>query len=82
VRGGTGRPEYEVAFASFAPVKTNIFVADADGNNPKPLLANPDLDYNASFSLDGKWIVFTSERAGRAPLISIASIRMGQGCRN
>lgn len=71
VRGGTGRPEYEVAFASFAPIKTNIFVADADGNNPKPLLAHSDLDYNASFSLDGKWIVFTSERAGSADIYRV-----------
>jgi TolB protein len=64
-------PEYTVAFASFAPINTDIFVADANGNNPKPLLAHPGLDYNASFSRDGKWIVFTSERDGSADIYRV-----------
>ncbi len=52
-------PGYAIAFASFAPLNTDIFIADADGSNPKPLLPHPDLDYNASFSHDGRWIVFS-----------------------
>src|SRR5882762_11611267 len=64
-------PEYTVAFASFAPINTDIFVADANGNSPKPLLAHPGLDYNASFSRDGKWIVFTSEREGSADIYRV-----------
>ena len=55
---------YEIAFASFAPLNTGIFIADADGNNAKALFADPDLDSNASFSKDGRWIVFTSRRGG------------------
>jgi TolB protein len=55
---------YEIAFASFAPLNTDIFIADADGNNAKALFADPDLDSNASFSKDGRWIVFTSRRGG------------------
>jgi TolB protein len=61
-------PVYEIAFASFAPLNTDLFVSDADGTNPKPLLPHPGLDYNASFSRDGKWIVFTSERDGSADI--------------
>lgn len=64
-------PHYTIAFASFAPLNTDIFVADADGSNPKPLLAHRDLDYNASFSRDGKWIIFTSERQGSADLYRV-----------
>jgi TolB protein len=60
-----------VAFASFAPLNTDIFIADANGDNPQPLLAHPDLDYNASFSGDGKWILFTSERNGSADLYQV-----------
>ena len=29
---------YTIAFASFAPLNMDLFVADADGSNPKPLL--------------------------------------------
>ena len=62
---------YTIAFASFAPLNTDLFIADADGTNPKPLLPNPDLDYDASFSPDGKWIVFTSERDGSADIYRV-----------
>src|SRR5215210_1704777 len=54
--------DYAIAFASFAPLNTDLFVAEVDGSNPRPLLAHPGLDYNPSFSRDGKWVVFTSER--------------------
>jgi Tol biopolymer transport system component len=47
------------------PSKLELYVANADGTGEHRLL--PDsrfLDYDASFSPDGKWIVFTSERSG------------------
>lgn len=59
---------YRIVFASFAPLNLDIFVADADGRNARPLLPHPDQDYNASFSRDGKWVVFTSERNGSADI--------------
>lgn len=62
---------YAIAFASFAPLNTDIFVGDADGGNAKPLLAHAASDYNASFSRDGKWIVFTSERNGSADIYRV-----------
>jgi Tol biopolymer transport system component len=60
-----------IAFASFATIKTHIFIADPDGNNAKPLLASPDVDYNPSFSRDGSWIVFTSNRGGSADIYRV-----------
>lgn len=57
-------PQYEIAFASFAPLNTDIYIADADGSNAIPFFAHPDLDANASFSSDGRWIVFSSRRSG------------------
>jgi Tol biopolymer transport system component len=57
-------PEYRIAFASFAPLDTDIFIADADGGGARPFLAHSDLDCNATFSRDGNWIVFTSRRDG------------------
>ena len=62
---------YAIAFASFAPLNTDIFIAAADGSDAKPLLAHPDLDYNASFSPDGAWIVFTSTRNGSADIYRV-----------
>jgi TolB protein len=62
--GETPEPPYTIAFASFAPLNSDIFVAAADGSEAKPLLPHGDLDYNASFSRDGGWVVFTSERQG------------------
>ena len=47
------------------PSKVELFVANADGTGERTLSSNAGLDYNASFSPDGKWIVFTSERAGQ-----------------
>jgi Tol biopolymer transport system component len=46
------------------PSTIELFVADADGSGERQLFTNSDFDYNASFSTDGQWIVFTSERTG------------------
>ena len=64
-------PIYHLAFANFGPLNDDIFIADADGNHARPLLPNPANDYNASFSHDGKWIVFTSERNGSADIYRV-----------
>lgn len=71
---GNGAPppvRAAVAFASFAPLNTDLFVGDADGGAPRPLVPHPALDYNASFSSDGRWVIFTSERAGSADLFRV-----------
>ncbi len=64
-------PVYHIAFANFGPLNDDIFIADADGTHARPLLPNPANDYNASFSQDGKWIVFTSERNGSADIYRV-----------
>ena len=46
------------------PSTIDLFVANADGSGERKLFSNSDFDYNGSFSADGRWIVFTSERAG------------------
>jgi Tol biopolymer transport system component len=66
-----GEPTYQLAFANFGPINTDIFIADADGNNAKALLPDPGLDYNASFSHDGKWVIFTSDRNGSADIYRV-----------
>jgi Tol biopolymer transport system component len=60
--------QYTIAYAGFAPLNAEIFLADETGANPKPFLPHPALDFNASFSRDGNWIVFTSQRDGSADI--------------
>ena len=48
------------------PSQSTLFIAHADGSLERPLLPNSGIEYNASFSADGKWILFTSERGGSA----------------
>jgi Tol biopolymer transport system component len=45
---------------------TALFIANADGTAERKLLSTSEFDYSPSFSGDGKWIVFTSERSGPA----------------
>src|SRR3989442_3083454 len=47
------------------PSKVELFIANADGTGERAIFPTASLDYNASFSPDGKWIVFTSERNGQ-----------------
>jgi len=53
------------------PGQIGVFIADADGTNEHPLTNNPDIDYDAVWSPDGKSIVFTSERNGSADLYRV-----------
>ncbi|KNG47794.1 tat pathway signal sequence domain-containing protein [Stemphylium lycopersici] len=48
-----------------APGISELYIANADGSNERKLLGNSsDFDYHASFSPDGEWVTFTSERNG------------------
>ena len=62
---------YGIAYASFAPLNGEVFVADADGSRARPLAPDPGWDANASFSTDGQWVVFTSNRRGSADIFRI-----------
>jgi Tol biopolymer transport system component len=46
------------------PSTSDLFIANADGTGERKLLQSSVFDYHASFSADGKWVVFTSEREG------------------
>ncbi|KAJ4335557.1 hypothetical protein N0V95_008871 [Ascochyta clinopodiicola] len=48
-----------------APGTSELYIANADGSDERKLLGNQSaFDYHASFSPDGEWIVFTTERNG------------------
>ena len=49
-----------------------LYLSGSDGSNERPLLAGFGSNYNPSFSLDGRWIVFTSdERYGSADVFRV-----------
>ncbi|KAL3480987.1 hypothetical protein BJX99DRAFT_272196 [Aspergillus californicus] len=47
-----------------APGTSELYIANADGSNERPLLSDPIFEYHAEFSPDGEWITFTAERNG------------------
>src|SRR4029434_4429167 len=61
----------------WSPTRSELFIADADGSNPRKLVPGLELDYNASFSFDGEWVVFTSERHGSADIFRVRANGMG-----
>jgi Tol biopolymer transport system component len=42
----------------------DIFAVNADGGKPRPLISDPSHDVMASWSRDGNWIYFCSNRSG------------------
>jgi TolB protein len=62
------RAEYRLAFASFAPLNTDLFLARADGSGATVLAPNVALETDASFSPDGRSVLFSSTRGGSSDL--------------
>ncbi|GME55909.1 Six-bladed beta-propeller TolB-like protein [Neofusicoccum parvum] len=47
------------------PSTSELYIADSDGTNERLLLSNSSsFEYHASFSPDGEWVTFTTERNG------------------
>jgi Tol biopolymer transport system component len=46
------------------PSSSELYIANADGTEERKFLDDPIFDYHASYSADGKWVLFTSERNG------------------
>ena len=62
---------HRIVFNRIWPYETGLYIANADGRGERPLLQTAGLDYNPTWSRDGKWIVFTSEREGSADLYRV-----------
>jgi Tol biopolymer transport system component len=61
----------------WSPTRSELIIADADGSHARKLVAGLERDYNASFSADGDWVVFTSERHGSADIFRVRTTGMG-----
>jgi len=46
------------------PSSSELYIANADGTSERKFLQSSQFEYHASYSPDGKWVLFTSERNG------------------
>ncbi len=60
-----------LVYSSLRPGNWDIYYFPAAGAPPERLTDHPGLDYDATFSPDGRWVVFTSERRGNPDLYAI-----------
>lgn len=58
------KPHGVMLMNRIGPSSSELYIASADGSNERKLLGASVFDYHASFSADGKSVVFTSERNG------------------
>ena len=76
--GGAAPAAQERIFVDqWSPTESVLIIADADGANRRKLVAGSERDYNASFSFDDEWVVFTSERHGLADIFRVRTDGMG-----
>ena len=59
-----GAAKQRIVFLGGPPAAFELFIADASGQHEHPLLPAGPAGYNPSFTADGKWLAFTSERGG------------------
>jgi len=65
------KPVERIFYSSYRPAGWDIYLSDTLEGKPKRLTDHPALDYCPTFSADGRWVVFTSERLGNPSLFVI-----------
>ena len=64
-------PDGSILYSSIGPRGWDVYVIDAESNQPRQLTDHPALDYNAAIRPDGEVIAFVSERDGIPNLYTI-----------
>jgi Tol biopolymer transport system component len=60
-----------IVYTTLRPPNFDVFLFEGPGAAPRRLTHDDAMDYNAVFSPDGRWVVFTSERNGSADLFAL-----------
>ena len=60
----TGAKKGVMLMNRIGPSSSDLYIANVDGTGERKFLQDAMFEYNASFSPDGKSVVFTSERNG------------------
>ena len=55
----------------YMPLRSELMIADADGSTSHKLVPGMEIDYNASFSYDSEWVMFTSDQSGSADIYRV-----------
>jgi Tol biopolymer transport system component len=63
-------PRERVVYTTRRPVAWDIYLFES-GSGPRKLTEGPALNYDATFSPDGRWVVFCSERSGNPHLYAV-----------
>ena len=63
-------PRERIVYTTLRPANWEVYLFEPDAA-PKQITDDPALDYDATFSPDGHWIVFCSERSGNPDLYAI-----------
>ena len=65
---------WRVAFDSTAGGNFNIQVISSSGGSPLPVTDDPGNEQIPSWSVDGNWVYFSSDRSGRTEIFRILVI--------
>jgi Tol biopolymer transport system component len=60
-----------ILYTTLRPNNLDIYLFEKDNSAPKRITNYKGLDYNATFSPDGEWIVYTSDREGNSDLYAM-----------
>jgi Tol biopolymer transport system component len=69
--GAGGNAKETIVYSTLQPDNWDVYLFDGTEAPARRLTDHPALDYNATFSPDGRWVVFTSEREGNTDLYAI-----------
>ena len=58
----------QVVYTTLAPHGWDILMFESSSGTARPLASDPALEYDPTFSPDGRWMVFTSEQRGNPDL--------------
>jgi TolB protein len=63
-----GLPHERLIYTTLRPANKELYLFEPGTTAPKPITNDPALDYDPTFSPDGRWVVFCSERDGNPNL--------------